>query len=84
MVVGDTLWVRRGEGITTRTTFADDSTFLQPSQPDDFAQTLLGHILAFDRDLVPGVTPHGWITKETEPSGAGDVLADMRSPTPID
>ena len=31
---------------------------------------LLGHILAFDRDLVPGVTSHGWITKETEPSGA--------------
>ena len=31
---------------------------------------LLGHILAFDRDSVPGVTSHGWITKETEPSGA--------------
>ena len=40
------------------------------SQPDDFARTLLGHILAFDRDSVPGVTSHGWITKETEPSGA--------------
>ena len=72
--MGDTLWVRRGEGITTLgEVHAPLSPTIPPSDRRRNLTTLpplLGHILAFDRDLVPGVTSHGWITKETEPSGA--------------